>query len=244
MRNILIILILTCFASCQRVPADDCLENYGSVSEERLELPVFTQLYIYDIFNVYLIQDTINELIIKTGDNLQDEIEVTLSENILHIYNHSKCRWLRQYERAELYLRFSDLYGLKVVRPCKVVTLKPITQSYFWIHSASKLFEGDIEINNKNFRFGVNFQCSGSTRISGKTHSLTIMNRGVYHIFADSLNSSFANITNNSLGDIWAGTTDTLAAHIWLSGNVYYRGDPVIITNEMTSTGRLIRLEN
>ena len=244
MRTIITILILACLVSCQRDPSSDCLENYGSVSEERLELPVFIQLDIHDIFNIFLMQDTINELVIKTGDNLQDEIEVTLSEKTLHIYNHSKCRWLRKYDRAELNLRFRNLYGLRVWEPCKVVTLKPITKTYFTIYSFSKLFEGDIELNNKYFKYGVNYSCTGSTKISGQTRSLTLMNRGVHHIMADSLISSFADITNDSRGDIWAGTTDTLSVHILLSGNVYYRGDPVIMTSEITSTGRLIRLEN
>lgn len=107
-----------------------------------------------------------------------------------------------------------------------MVTLKPVTKPYFRIYSFAKIFEGEIELNNQYFRHGVNYQCGGSTRISGHTGHIKLTNRGVHHIIADSLVPSFAEITNNLRGDIWAGTFDTLAVSIWLSGNVYYRGNP------------------
>jgi len=243
MKNLPFILILVSLISCERDSSSDCFQSYGTVTEEIRELPTITHIEIHDIFNIYLVQDTVNEITIKTGDQLLDDIETRVAWKKLHIYNHSRCRWLRKYDRPELYLRFKDLKWLGIWEPCKVVTVKPITNSYFKIYSFSKLFEGDIELNNESFDYGVNFHCSGSTKISGYTRHISLMNRGIHHILADSLVSSFADITNNSTGDIRIGTCDTLAVKIWWSGNVYYRGEPEIINPEFISTGKLIHLK-
>jgi|GEM_PF-1922436 hypothetical protein len=244
MRSLFVILVLIGLISCTRDTSSECFQYYGGVTEELRELPGIIQIDLYDIFNIYLIQDTVNELTIKTGDQLLDDIETRVAGKRLYIYNHSRCRWLRKYDRPELYLRFMDIECLRLWEPCRVVTLKPITKPYFKIYSFAKLFEGDIELNNDYFDFGVNFACNGNTKISGSVHQVSLMNRGVHLLLADSLVSSSADITNISRGDMWIGNCDTLAVRILLSGNVYYRGDPEIIYSEINSAGKLIRVKN
>ncbi len=241
MRIILYILLIIACLSCERENGGECLQSSGELTEVKIELPDFSILELYDLFDVYLIDDTVNELSILTGSKLQDDIELKTEGSKFMVYNNARCRWFRDYERVVLTFRCKDLKRVSLWYPCYVASQDTLTWPSLNIYSYAKVFEGDIKVNNDNFRFGVNFSCAGSCSISGKTGKLTIMNRGVHHIFADNLESVSADITNNSLGDIHAGCTDTLRAHIWESGNIYYRGNPEIILRDITSTGRLIR---
>ena len=235
-----ILLIITCL-SCERENGGECLKSAGEPVEVKIELEDFSTFELHGLFDVYLIHDTVNELSIYSGSNLQDDIELKTDGSILQVYNNERCRWLRDYERVVLTLRCKDLKQVNMWYPCYLSSPDTLRWPSLYIYSYAKVFEGDIKVHNDNFRFGVNFSCAGSCSISGKTDHLTIMNRGVHHIFADKLESVNADITNNSLGDIYTGLTDTLTAHIWLSGNIYYRGDPEILLTDISSTGKLVR---
>ena len=231
---------MTC-VSCEGDQDGECFQSAGETVETRIELDDFNFLEIHDLFDVYLVDDTLNELIISAGSNLHDDIELKTKGNKLHVYNNAKCRWLRDYQRVVLTFRMKDLKFIRFRYPCYLASRDTLRWPDLDVYCYAKVFEADLKVNNHSFTYGVNFTCAGSCFLSGKTDKLTIMNRGVHHIFADSTVSVHANITNNSNGDIHAGRTDTLEAHIWRSGNIYYFGQPEIVTRDITSTGKLIR---
>jgi len=233
MRKLAVILLLITCISCERENGSHCLQGYGEPSEIKIPLPYFNNIEFHDVFDVYLVHDTIDELTINTGSNLLDDIEIETEGSKIHVYNLARCRWLRDYARVALTVRFRNLNRVGIRSPCYLESLNTIRRPAFDIYSFAKVFEGNIKVDNDKLKFGVNFSCAGSCRLSGRTGELEIMNRGVHHVFADSLVSLKADITNNSSGDIHAGLMDTLEAHIWLNGDIYYRGDPEIVVHSL-----------
>lgn len=240
MRNLTFLLILACCAACERQEESPCFQSASDPTEARIPLDDLQVLEVHDLFDVYLVQDTVNEVVVHAGSNLIDDLEFHQENNRLHVYNHSKCRWLRNYNRIRLTFRLKNLSRVSLWYPCHVETPDTVKWPDLYVYSFAKVFEGRLLVDNLTLRFGVNFTCAGSCSLAGHTGKLIIMNRGVHHIFADSLTSVAADITNNARGDIHLGPAETLSAHIWESGNIYYKGDPEIVVRDLTSTGRLI----
>ncbi len=62
-------------------------------------------------------------------------------------------------------------------------------------------------------------------------------------IDADELRCRFVNINNSGVGDFRCWPTLELNVQINDAGDVYYRGDPLGISSQISGTGELIRID-
>ena len=69
MKNIVYILFLFIFFSC-----DDALFDKGPVVTKQIETDDFREIYVEDIFDIYLLQDTVCKISVKGGSNVISNI--------------------------------------------------------------------------------------------------------------------------------------------------------------------------
>ena len=105
------------------ISCDDALFDPGNVITKNIEVEDFSKIYIEDIFDIYLIQDSVCKIEVKAGSNLIPNLEFKVDEeNKLTISDNNSARWSSNYDKIELYISVDTLRYLRLNAPSKVVT--------------------------------------------------------------------------------------------------------------------------
>jgi len=94
-RIILIIPILSLFASCDSNDAPDCLKSRGETINQTYDLETFSQLEVNEDFNVIIKQGSQQEVNLITGENLVDDIRIEVNTGVLILTDNNSCKWVR-----------------------------------------------------------------------------------------------------------------------------------------------------
>lgn len=225
MKNLIYILFLLLVFSC-----DEAFLNSGDVILKNIEIEEFNELYIKDIFEVFLIQDSVCKIEVKAGSNLIPNLEFNVDENnILTIYDNNSANWSRDYEKIKLYISVDSLRFLRLDAPSKVVTQNKLITPELKVMSITDFSEIDIDIQCGNF-YLVNSEPSGGIiNLSGSSNSLNFWARGSLQVNAENFAVHQVNVNSESIGDCYVNADQNLRVKIIRSGNVYYRGNPSTI---------------
>lgn len=226
MRKYLYILLILVSVSC-----DDALFNSGDIITKNIEIEKFSKIYIEDIFEIYLIQDSVCRIEAKGGSNLIPNLEFSVDEDkILTIKDNNSANWSRNYDKIELYISVDTLRYMRLNAPSKVVTQNTLITPELVLLSIDDYAEYDININCNNC-YIVNSETSGGKiNLTGETNSFTFWARGSFEVNAENFIANYVTVKHESLADCKIHVTKELSVEILRDGNLYYKGDPETIT--------------
>lgn len=228
------------FLSCNKDPLFDCFENAGDKTHKILLEEAFQYLCIDDVFNVYLIQDTVCRLEAEGGSNVLESIDVQLVDGRLTIRNNARCSWVRGYEKVSLFVHYAGLTELYVGQACYVKTVNPMVDNILMGVGAG-YSEVDMNFNCTKFYFYNNGHTGGHFIFSGYSRLVDLYGYGSCMIEADSLLSERMVVSNSSIADFRVRSDNEFFFSILNLGNIHLTGHPQSIdTLAWTGTGRLI----
>ena len=240
----IIILSLLVFLSCDRENAPDCLKKTGNIATKTIELDSFSSLEVYDLFKVVLIQDSVDKLVIKGGQNVIPKVEITETDTALIIENLNTCNWTRSYQEVvELQLHFTALEDVAIYGQVDISNQDTINTDYFKIIFYSKASKANMTFDTYLLNFQV-WSGTGEYFIHGKTIHNWIYSGRYAYIYASDFESKKAHIENESTGDISINVTDELQAWVTSFGDIIYTGEPKLVIEELSSTGGIIKQNN
>lgn len=224
MKNFIYIIFILLTISC-----NDILFNSGDTITKEIEIEYFKEVYIEDIFDVFLIQDTICSIKVKGGSNLISNLEFNVdSDRKLTVSDNSSASWSRSYDKIEFYITVDTLDFLRLNAPCKVISQNYLTTPNFKIWSITDYAEFDILLDGTNFSFTNNATSGGSINLSGEVNNLSFRTRGSFKLNAGNLVARNVSLTNESMANCYVYATESLSVKIYREGNVYYKGNPSI----------------
>ncbi len=240
MKNYLFILFIFLITSC-----DNALFNTGSIITKNIEILDFDEIYVEDIFEIYLIQDTVCKIEVKGGSNVIPNLEFNVDEDKkLTINDNNSARWSRDYDKIKLYISVDTLRFLELNAPSKIVSQNTLITPELKIFSIADFAEIELNLNCNNC-YVVNSGTSGGIiHLSGETNSFTFWARASIQINAENFMANYVTVKTESIGDCSINVNKELSVEILRSGNVYYKGNPETIeyVNEKAKE-QLIRLD-
>lgn len=226
MRYRIYILFMLLISSC-----DDTLFNEGEVITKEIKVDDFDEIYVEDIFDIYLIQDTVCSIKAKGGSNLISNLTFNVDDDkILSIDNNNSVRWSRDYDKIELYISVDTLWFLRLNAPSKVITLDTLKTPELKIFSITDFAEYDINLDCNNCYIVNSATSGGIVNINGKAITFSFRARGSFKINAQDFISDHVTVTSETIGDCNIFANKSIEAEILRSGNVYYMGTPETIT--------------
>ncbi|GAB2952254.1 hypothetical protein GCM10027048_16650 [Hymenobacter coalescens] len=227
-------------AGCGEDHETDCLKSSGKVTVERRALAPFHVLRLYDNVEVTVVQDTETYAEVRTGKNLQEDLELTEQDGTLTIRNTSRCNWVRRYDvprQVTLHTpRLTDVFhiGEKTLR-----TQGTFRQDTLFLHLSRA---GDVEFDVESNFLWVDLYELGDMRLTGRTNQLIATVGDLGSLYADGLRARRAQVELNKLGDGNARVlvTDYLSAQVDGSGTLYYSGPPARHDINVTGKGRAV----
>lgn len=225
MRKYIYILFILITISC-----DDALFNAGNIITKNIEIEKFNKIYIEDIFEVFLIQDTICKIEAKGGSNLIPNLEFNVdADKILTIKDNNSADWTRNYDKIELYISVDTLRYLKLNAPSKVITQNTLITPELILLSIDDFAEYYININCNNC-YVVNSGTSGGIiKLTGETNSFSFWARASFIVNAEDFIANYVTVKHESIADCRVNVQQELSVEILREGNLYYKGNPEII---------------
>jgi hypothetical protein len=225
MKNYLLFFSLILILSC-----DDALFDSGIIVTKEYKLEDFSEIYIEDIFDVFLIQDTICKLELEGGDNLLPNIDFKVKDKEFHIKNKNGSNWSRNYEKIKVYITLKDITFLKVDESANLSTIDTLVLPKLTVQSINDYSDINLTIKSNNFSIVNESTSGGYFTIKGETVNSKIWARGSCIIDAYELKSVNTNIKTESIGDCAINVSEKLKVEISRTGDVYYKGKPAEIT--------------
>jgi hypothetical protein len=242
----LLILIVTFLVSesCKKANFCDCIKRSGEIDTVQIYFEKIYSLEVYKMFNIYIIQDTINKAVIETNKNLLDLIEITKDDSLLIVTDNNICNFTRSYENEiNVYLHLTNLREIFLWGPSKINSIDTLTFKHLLIRVYDDI--GDVNLTIVNDHVWLEYWfATGNATLHGSTTFFEILTHGYAYIHAYDFRSRYVSINQNCTGDTEVYPLDEIKVKINDIGNIYYKGNPYLINIlENNSSGELIHVE-
>ena len=202
-------------------------DESSDIITKNIEISNFDQMYVNDIFDINLIQDSVCKIEIIAESNLIPKLNFTIDENkILHISNDNTANWIDNYNKPILNISVDTLWFITVNSPSKIISQNTLLTPELKIISSAEYSDISLNINCENFYFACSETSGGKMYVEGKTNSFTANQRGSYEINSENFISNYVYITQESIANCYIHVLKELSIEIFRSGYIYYKGDP------------------
>jgi hypothetical protein len=225
---------------------DSSLFDAGEIeTREHLIDDNFNLIEVLSIFDIVLVTDTVNKVVVTCGRNLHSNVNIYRESDTLFLENTENNKWTRNYEKIKLSVHLVNIPLINARSPIKVTSSDTLKTDYFHFVGWSKFSDVDVTIDVKSFQLWMSHDNFGSYNISGKSENTYINCWATASVKTDKLISQSCTVVHKGIADITVRVVTNLTVSLESRGNIYYYGGPssILIENRL-STGMLIEAED
>lgn len=213
--------------ACDTENANDCFQKSGAIITEEISVPLFTQIVVNRDVELVLIEGVNQKVIVETGENLLNDISVTVVNEQLILKENNTCNFVRNYNITKIYVTSPNI-------------TKIISSTQFKVRSEGVLSYPNLDVYSEDF--------SDSSVIAVGEVELTLNSQNINVVGNNLTTFSLNGVTENLSVSLYAG--DGIFNGANLAANkvtVFHRGTNKMIVNpqielkgKMVGTGNLI----
>jgi len=246
MKNILkYLVVITLFFSCDSEDAGDCFQTAGKIIQQEISVESFDKIIINERISLVLKEGPIQKIIIETGENLMNDIKISVINNQLIATNNNKCNFVRGYGLTKIFVTSPSITEIRNSSNLEVISDGILTYPSLNIISEDYLSDylntGDfnIEVNNTTTRIVSNG--ISNFYIQGTTTNLNIFfAAGDSRFEGKNLIATNVQATNKSSNDILVNPQNKIEGAIFSLGNIIAFNHPTIVNVIEHYKGKLI----
>jgi hypothetical protein len=239
--KVFILLILSFFllqVSC----VDDALFDGSVTVTDTIDLPDFSIIKVNNTFEVELVSDTVNKVLVSCGENLQKSVKIKVVDGTLYLDHDIKNNWSRKYQKVKLILHSKPFAELVVYKPVRIFNRDEYKGSSFFFVDFEKYTELDVNLDVDFCGVYMSSDNFGQYKVKGKANSAEIWGWGSCMVRADSLLVGDCHVLHRGMGDVYVNALNSLNVSIQFTGNVFYTGNPATISIENSQgSGKLLK---
>lgn len=223
--------------SCQK---PGCTGNAGPLTTQLRPLSSFSNVELRDNINVVLVQGDEEKIEITGPRNVIANVTTEVVNNTLTIANKTECRWLRDPDEkitARLYLK--TLEGFEYNGSGNVTNEDTLRGRSMGFNSDDGAGIIDLNVNVDDITVRI-FKENASMIFHGYAGRCATYNNARGILDLSELQTKSMYIIYSGLADTRVNVSEEIEAYVRYKGNVYCKGNPVIIRQEYFSSGRLI----
>ena len=233
-----LLLLLFCQTSCNKA----FLDAGDTITKEIRIDSTFSSINIENIFDITLVNDTVNKVLVTCGENLQSFVSIEARGGILHFDHSIKQKWSRSYEKIKLEVHLTFGHTINIHEPISLKTKGIFTCNNFTIVDWGKVSEVDVNLDVNFCGIYMSSDNFGYYKVKGKAQASEIWGYGSAYVVADSLVTQNCHVLQRGIAEVKVNVTGQLSVSLEFTGDVYYTGNPTeVIIEKQTSTGRLIK---
>ena len=247
MNKVVYLVIVFIFLACDSENGSDCFKKEGTIVQREIDLDLFTEIIVYERVQLFIEEGAIQKVIIESGKNLIDDIEVKVDGNQLSLIDNNNCNYIRDYDITKVYVTSPNITEIRNSSGLEVTSIGVLT--YPVLNLLSENFENeDVYHNDGNFKLTLNVEEIKITsngystfRLSGNANNAFFNTyAGNTHILAENLTINEITLFHRSTGRMVVRPIEAIRGKIAGIGNVIAKNRPPIVEVEELYTGELI----
>ena len=243
-RFTLYLLLVFFVSSCKKENATDCFKSNGVETTELRYPGTFTEIELNDKIELNVFYGAAFKVEVIAGKHIMKNISTKLTGNILKIENRNTCNVVRGYKRkVKINVTMPYVRRVQNNSVSKIEINEGFVQDTINIRAESS---GDIHLSGTFGYIKSLSNSNGDIYISGQCNYLYAFTIGTNFLRAEDLVvREYAYIETVGIGDchVNARQLKQLDYYIWSKGNIYYKGDPSLVTGVLdpAATGKIIK---
>jgi hypothetical protein len=246
MKKLVYILVLGLLFNCDSEDANDCFQKSGKIIQQEVVVADFEKIFVNRNIELILKEAPETHVLIETGENLLNDVEVVVVDNQLRLTDNNTCNYVRDYEPTKIYvsapniidIRSSTQFDISSDGVLNYDNLKLFSEDF---NSGSEFTMGDfrLQINSDNVRVISNNL--SSFYISGETNKLNVgFYSGSGRFEGANLIAQEVTIFHRGSNDMIVNPQQSLIGELRGTGDLISKNHPPIVEVEQFYTGKLI----
>ena len=245
MKKLLLVLTTVFLLGCNSENAPDCFQSTGDIIQKEIGVALFSKIIVYKNVELFVKQGLTQKVVLETGENLANDIEVFVENGKLILRDNNDCNLTRDYGVTKVYVTTPDLTEIRNSSNLDVHSVGIL--NFPELRLLSEDYGGDyynvgnfnLELNCTNLALVIN-NLSTST-ISGTTENLNINHASGNGRFEGRyLVAQNVSIYHRGTNDIIVNPQLSLIANLVSTGDVISVNTPPTTTISELFDGRVI----
>jgi len=239
-------LLITLFA-CDSDKGLNCFQSVGNIIQTEVTVESFSKIIVWERAQLIIEQGPVQKVIVETGENLLNDIEVFVEDNRLNIKNNNGCNLVRDYGITKIFVTTPNVSEIRnssglPVESIGVLNLPELTLLTEDLEKEDEFHkDGDFILNLDVETLVINTNGLAKYFLEGSATDAEI---NVFdqdgRIFAENLIVQNLTIFHRGTGDITVNPQQSIIGKIVSLGDVISKTRPPIVDVEQPYRGRLI----
>lgn len=246
MKTIKYILLFFLVFACDSETANDCFQTAGNIVQEEVQVANFDKILVNREIELVLKDGPEQNIVIETGENLLNDIRVSVEAGRLTLTDKNTCNYVRDYGVTKVYVTSPNITEIRSstqydIRSEGVLTYPSLTILSEDFNAPDTFSVGDFILEIDNSSLNAIFNGISIGYISGSTNTLNVNLAGGDSRFESrDLVAQSVTVFHRSSNDIVVNPQQSLKGSIVSTGNVISVNAPPTIDVEQLFNGRLV----
>ncbi|MCX7546677.1 DUF2807 domain-containing protein [Xanthomarina sp. F1114] len=246
MKKLLYIFILVGFFACDSEDTNDCFQKSGDIVQQEVTVPGFDKIFVNRNIELILKEAAETHVLIETGKNLLNDVEVVVVDNQLRVVDNNTCNFIRDYKPTKIYVSAPNITQIRCSTQYDILSDGVLNYSNLSLYSEDFSSEGDFTVGD--FKLQVNSNSLSITSnnlssfyISGKTNNLSVgFYSGSGRFEGAGLIAQNVSISHRGYNDMIVNPQVSLTGVLRGTGDLISKNQPPTVEVEQLYTGKLI----
>ncbi len=247
MKNAIYILGMLLLIGCSSGKSWDCLQTAGDRVQQEMDVPEFTKILMWERTKLFLKQGEEQKVVIETGENLMNDIKVSVIDGRLEVHNNNSCNLVRDYGITKVYVTSPNITEIRSSTGYEIESVGTLSYQNLQLLSEDQGSEDQYHTDG-DFRLSLDVEnlsvvANGFSRfyLSGKaTHAGFGLYAGNCRIYSEDLEVQELQVFHRSTGPMVVNPQASIKGKIVSLGDIISKNRPPIVEVEELYRGRLI----
>ncbi len=233
--------------SCGEDRVLGCFDKEGAIIEREVEVNSFSRIAVFERVKLFIQEGPEYKLLLETGANLIDEVEITVEGDLLSLRDNNSCNLFRDYDVTKVYVTAPNITEIRNSSSLEIASIGELNYPEIDLYSEDNEDSGELYING-DFNLDIN---SDILRIISNGYSSFKLrgsvDRAFFNLFAgdtrilaENLNINFLHLYHRSSANMVVRPLESIKGEIVGVGDVIALYQPPIVEVEELFEGRLI----
>ncbi|SOC78791.1 Putative auto-transporter adhesin, head GIN domain [Salinimicrobium sediminis] len=240
-------LVLLFLVSCDTEDAPDCFQTAGSMIEKEFQVEEFDELIVYEGINLFIEQGGEHKVMVRTGENLINEISAEVVDGRLILRNDNGCNFVRDYNITDIRVTVPDLSWLQNSGNRVIKSVGELHFPNIWLRSLNQerakgvYTVGDFDLHLVSDHVRVTGDDFSNFFLRGSTDYLNLyIANGDGRVEAQDLIAGTVEIQHRGTNKLIVNPQQVLKGEIRSTGDAISVNRPPVVEVEVFYTGKLI----
>lgn len=235
------------FLSCNSEKGLNCFQAEGDRIQQEFEVANFTAVIVEERLQLIVKEGPVQKVVVDTGENLLNDIEVSVTDGVLTVFNDNGCNIVRDYNISKVYVTSPNITQIRNASGYEVQSDGVLSYPTLTLISDDGE-EEDFYHKDGDFRLNLNVEELNITAnglsnfyISGEAEMANIeFLEGDIRFEGADFAIQHANIYHRGTNKVTVNPIQSLRGKVLSTGDLISVNRPPLVEVEETYTGRLL----